>query len=199
MNVFRKKLVIVGDGDCGKTCLLIMFSQDKFLDCYVPTVFENYVAEIEVDGKDVQLALWDTAGQEEYDRLRPYTYPDTDVVLISFSIAQPDSFENIVEKWYNEVLHFCPKVPIILVGNKKDLRYDENVIEDLERINKAPVTMEEGQAMADKIKAYAYIECSAKTKDGVRIVFELAARVALQSERKKRSRARSCFDTCNVI
>jgi len=70
----------------------------------------------------VELALWDTAGQEDYDRLRPLSYPDTDVILMCFSIDSPDSLENIPEKWTPEVRHFCPNVPIILVGNKKDLR-----------------------------------------------------------------------------
>lgn len=67
----------------------------------------------------VELALWDTAGQEDYDRLRPLSYPDTDVILMCFSIDSPDSLENIPEKWTPEVRHFCPNVPIILVGNKK--------------------------------------------------------------------------------
>ena len=62
MGSIRKKLVIVGDGACGKTCLLIVFSKDQFPEVYVPTVFENYVADIEVDNKQVELALWDTAG-----------------------------------------------------------------------------------------------------------------------------------------
>ncbi|KAK1332691.1 hypothetical protein QTO34_007374 [Cnephaeus nilssonii] len=91
MAAIRKKLVIVGDGACGKTCLLIVFSKDQFPEVYVPTVFENYVADIEVDGKQVELALWDTAGQEDYDRLRPLSYPDTDVILMCFSIDSPDS------------------------------------------------------------------------------------------------------------
>lgn len=69
--------------------------------------------------KQVELALWDTAGQEDYDRLRPLSYPDTDVILMCFSIDSPDSLENIPEKWTPEVKHFCPNVPIILVGNKK--------------------------------------------------------------------------------
>ena len=63
----------------------------------MPTVFENYVSDIEVDGKQVELALWDTAGQEDYDRLRPLSYPDTDVILMCFAIDSPDSLENIPE------------------------------------------------------------------------------------------------------
>uniref|UniRef100_A0A3B4WB55 Ras homolog family member B n=1 Tax=Seriola lalandi dorsalis TaxID=1841481 RepID=A0A3B4WB55_SERLL len=126
MADIRKKLVVVGDGACGKTCLLIVFSKDEFPEVYVPTVFETYVADIEVDNKQVQLALWDTAGQEDYDRLRPLSYPDTDVILMCFSVDSPDSLENIPEKWVPEVKHFCPNVPIILVANKKDLRNDEN-------------------------------------------------------------------------
>uniref|UniRef100_A0A8C1NC25 Rho-related GTP-binding protein RhoA-D n=2 Tax=Cyprinus carpio TaxID=7962 RepID=A0A8C1NC25_CYPCA len=131
MAAIRKKLVIVGDGACGKTCLLIVFSKDQFPEVYVPTVFENYIADIEVDSKQVELALWDTAGQEDYDRLRPLSYPDTDVILMCFSIDSPDSLENIPEKWTPEVKHFCPNVPIILVGNKKDLRNDEHTRREL--------------------------------------------------------------------
>ena len=61
-GAIRRKLVIVGDGACGKTCLLFAFTKDEFPDKYIPTVFENYVSDIEVDGKLVELALWDTAG-----------------------------------------------------------------------------------------------------------------------------------------
>ncbi|KAM4571637.1 transforming protein RhoA-like isoform 1-T1 [Fundulus diaphanus] len=137
MANLRKKLVIVGDGSCGKTCLLIVFTKDQFPEVYVPTVFENYVADIEVDGKKVQLALWDTAGQEDYDRLRPLSYPDTDVVLMCFSVDNLDSLENISEKWSPEVKHFCPNVPIILVANKKDLRNDEQTREALAKRKQA--------------------------------------------------------------
>ncbi|KAJ2994086.1 hypothetical protein HDV02_001863 [Globomyces sp. JEL0801] len=98
MAEIRKKLVIVGDGACGKTCLLIVFSKGTFPETYVPTVFENYVSDIYVDGTAVELALWDTAGQEDYDRLRPLSYPDTHVILICFAIDSPDSLENVQEK-----------------------------------------------------------------------------------------------------
>jgi len=186
MASIRKKLVIVGDGACGKTCLLIVFSKDQFPEVYVPTVFENYVADIEVDNKQVELALWDTAGQEDYDRLRPLSYPDTDVILMCFSIDSPDSLENIPEKWTPEVRHFCPNVPIILVGNKTDLRVDETTKRELSKMKQQPVTVEEGRSMADKIGAYGYMECSARTKEGVRDVFELATRAALQVKKRKK-------------
>ena len=185
MASIRKKLVIVGDGACGKTCLLIVFSKDQFPEVYVPTVFENYVADIEVDGKCVELALWDTAGQEDYDRLRPLSYPDTDVILMCFSIDSPDSLENIPEKWTPEVRHFCPIVPIVLVGNKKDLKFDETTRRELQKSKQEPVKTEDGRAMAEKIGAYAYLECSAKMNDGVREVFETATRAALQTKKKK--------------
>ena len=180
--------MIVGDGACGKTCLLIVFSKDQFPEVYVPTVFENYVSDIEVDGKQVELALWDTAGQEDYDRLRPLSYPDTDVILMCFSVDGPDSLENIPVKWTPEAWHFCPHVPIVLVGNKKDLRNDPATVAELKKANMEPVTFEQGQAMADQIKAFSYIECSAKTKEGVRDVFESATTAALQNKKKKKSK-----------
>ncbi|KAF7207537.1 rho-related GTP-binding protein RhoC [Nothobranchius furzeri] len=188
MTTIRKKLVIVGDGACGKTCLLIVFSKDQFPEVYVPTVFENYIADIEVDGKQVELALWDTAGQEDYDRLRPLSYPDTDVILMCFSLDSPDSLANIPEKWTPEVKHFCPNVPIILVGNKKDLRHDENTRRDLAKVKQEPVKTEEGRDMASRISAFGYLECSAKTNEGVREVFELATTAALQVRKCKPGR-----------
>jgi len=117
----KKKLVVVGDGGTGKTCLLIVYAENRFPEAYIPTVFENYVTQVEFDGKLVELALWDTAGQEEYDRLRPLSYPESDVILIVFAIDYPPSMANVQDKWYPEVAHFCENVPLILVGTKTDL------------------------------------------------------------------------------
>ena len=168
MSAIRKKLVIVGDGACGKTCLLIVFSKDQFPEIYVPTVFESYVADIEVDDRCVELALWDTAGQEEYDRLRPLSYPDTDVVLMCYSIDNPDSLENIEEKWVPEVRHFCPTVPIILIGNKKDLRFNHGTISELQVQKMEPVRTENVNLLSYVIGALGHsLECSAKTKVGM--------------------------------
>lgn len=81
-------------------------------------MFENYVADVEVDGKHVELALWDTAGQEDYDRLRPLSYPDSHVILICFAVDSPDSLDNVQEKvsspshawspWRAYGQRFCP-------------------------------------------------------------------------------------------
>jgi len=187
MSEIRRKLVIVGDGACGKTCLLIVFSKGTFPEVYVPTVFENYVADVEVDGKRVELALWDTAGQEDYDRLRPLSYPDSHVILICFAVDSPDSLDNVQEKWISEVMHFCSGLPIILVGCKVDLRRDPKTIAELRKTSQKPVESDEGAAVAQKIGATKYIECSAKTGYGVREVFEWATRYALMNQRKKRS------------
>ncbi|KAL4066464.1 P-loop containing nucleoside triphosphate hydrolase protein [Scleroderma yunnanense] len=172
-----RKLVIVGDGACGKV--------------YVPTVFENYVADVEVDGKHVELALWDTAGQEDYDRLRPLSYPDSHVILICFAVDSPDSLDNVQEKWISEVMHFCAGLPIILVGCKKDLRRDPRVIDELRKTGQRPVTPEEGMAVANKIGAKHYLECSARTGEGVREVFQYATRAALLS-RPKSNKKHGC-------
>ena len=189
MAAIRRKLVIVGDGACGKTCLLFAFTKDEFPDKYIPTVFENYVSDIEVDGKLVELALWDTAGQEDYDRLRPLSYPDTDVILMCFSVDSHDSLENIHAKWVPEVGHFCPNVPFLLIATKKDLRNDPATRDVLRREKLEVVRPEQGKAMAEKVGAYAYLECSAKTREGVREVFITATRAALQ---KKKSRGKMC-------
>ncbi|GMG33104.1 unnamed protein product [Ambrosiozyma monospora] len=181
----RKKLVIVGDGACGKTCLLIVFSKGAFPEVYVPTVFENYVADVEVDGRRVELALWDTAGQEDYDRLRPLSYPDSNVILICFAIDAPDTLDNVQEKWISEVLHFCQGVPIILVGCKIDLRNNQRTIQKLQELGQQPVPSSEGQSVAEKIKAFNYLECSAKLNQGVREVFETATRAALDTTVRK--------------
>ncbi|CAH1985347.1 unnamed protein product [Acanthoscelides obtectus] len=170
MNLL-KKIVVVGDGACGKTCLLSTFSQNEFPEEYVPTIFETYAKDIELDGQKITLALWDTAGEEDYDRLRPLSYPRTSVVLVCFSIDQPDSLWNVREKWWPEVKHFLPGIPVILVGNKLDLRRKKG---------RHPVTESEGMKVARKINAARYMECSAKYMVGIKAIFFEAARISLE-------------------
>ncbi|KAH7928787.1 hypothetical protein BV22DRAFT_1102847 [Leucogyrophana mollusca] len=180
----RRKLVVVGDGACGKSCMLITFSKGKFPEGRVPTVYDS--ADVEVDGKKVKLSLWDTAGHDDYDRLQPLRYPDSHVILICFAVDSSYSLENVVEKWIAEVLHCCPGVPIIVVGCKKDLRRDPRAIEELRKAGARPTTPEEGLVVANKIGAMHYLECSARTGEGVQDVFRYAARVALLDRKSTR-------------
>ncbi|KAL8894305.1 MAG: hypothetical protein Q9192_004435 [Flavoplaca navasiana] len=180
---YSKKFVVVGDGGCGKTCLLISYSKGEFPDKYIPTVFENYITHTthQPSGKTVELALWDTAGQEEYDRLRPLSYPETDLIFVCFAIDCPNSLENVMDKWYPEVLHFCPTTPLILVGLKSDLRTKRVCIDLLKTQGLTPVTPEQGQRVARQMGA-VYVECSSKELKGVDDVFELAVNTAVGQE-----------------
>ncbi|KAF4611103.1 hypothetical protein D9613_006791 [Agrocybe pediades] len=112
----QRKVVVCGDGACGKTSLLNVFTRGFFTQVYEPTVFENYVQDIYVDEQLVELSLWDTAGQEEFDRLRSLSYAETNVIMICFSVDNPVSLENVESKWLDEILEFCPGVKLILVG-----------------------------------------------------------------------------------
>ncbi|EGN96231.1 hypothetical protein SERLA73DRAFT_185875 [Serpula lacrymans var. lacrymans S7.3] len=187
----KKKLVVVGDGGCGKTCLLIVYAENRFPEAYVPTVFENYVTQVNYDGKVVELALWDTAGQEEYDRLRPLSYPESDVILIVFSVDFPASLGNVQDKWYPEVAHFCEGTPLILVATKVDLRRDDQTRRMLGAQGQSPVTPEQGADVAKEIGA-KYIECSAKTGSGVHDVFNLALRESMRGRWGKLVKHRRC-------
>ncbi|EMD34468.1 hypothetical protein CERSUDRAFT_86564 [Gelatoporia subvermispora B] len=187
----KRKLVVVGDGGCGKTCLLIVYAENRFPEAYVPTVFENYVTQVQFDGKLVELALWDTAGQEEYDRLRPLSYPESNVILIVFSVDFPASLANVQDKWYPEVAHFCEGVPLILVGTKIDLRRDEQTRRMLSAQGQIPITPERGQAVAKEIGA-KYVECSSKTGAGVQEVFQLALKESLRGRWGKMVRKKGC-------
>ncbi|XP_034172320.1 cdc42 homolog isoform X2 [Osmia lignaria lignaria] len=158
------KCVVVGDGAVGKTCLLISYTTNKFPSEYVPTVFDNYAVTVMIGGEPYTLGLFDTAGQEDYDRLRPLSYPQTDVFLVCFSVVSPSSFENVKEKWVPEITHHCQKTPFLLVGTQIDLRDDAATIEKLAKNKQKPISAEQGEKLAKELKAVKYVECSALTQ-----------------------------------
>ena len=187
------KCVVVGDGAVGKTCLLISYTTNAFPGEYIPTVFDNYSANVMVDSKPINLGLWDTAGQEDYDRLRPLSYPQTDVFLICFSVISPASFENVRNKWVPEISHHAPNVPFILVGTKQDLRDDPDTIAKLNEKGLTTIDEKMGQEQAQAIGACMYLECSALTQKGLKTVFDEAIRKVLAAESEPTKKKKGCM------
>ncbi|PNY23758.1 Uncharacterized protein TCAP_06293, partial [Tolypocladium capitatum] len=192
----QRKLVLLGDGASGKTSLLNVFTRGYFPTVYEPTVFENYVHDIFVDSVHIELSLWDTAGQEEFDRLRSLSYDDTDLIMLCYSVDSKDSLENVESKWVGEIADNCPGVKLVLVALKCDLREqaDEDEAEDDaaaageagEQREKGPtISYDQGLEVARRIGASRYLECSAMKNRGVNEAFTEAARVALSVKKER--------------
>ncbi|RKU43213.1 Rho GTPase [Coniochaeta pulveracea] len=188
-----------GDGACGKTSLLNVFTRGYFPTVYEPTVFENYVHDIFVDGTHIELSLWDTAGQEEFDRLRSLSYDDTDLIMLCYSVDSKDSLENVESKWVGEIADNCPGVKLVLVALKCDLRENEAEEDGANTNNpelggqqekKPLINYDQGLEVARRINALRYLECSAMRNRGVNEAFTEAARVALSV--KKDSQESKC-------
>ncbi|RYR30607.1 hypothetical protein Ahy_B01g055354 [Arachis hypogaea] len=123
-------------------------------------------------------------GQEDYNRLRPLSYRGADVFLLAFSLISRASYENVAKKWIPELRHYAPGVPIILVGTK------------LDHPGAAPITTVQGEELRKLIGAPVYIECSSKTQQNVKAVFNAAIKVVLQppkQKKKKRKGQKTCF------
>ncbi|KAG4979434.1 hypothetical protein JHK82_032685 [Glycine max] len=218
------KCVTVGDGAVGKTCMLISYTSNTFPTDYVPTVFDNFSANVVVDGSTVNLGLWDTAGQEDYNRLRPLSYRGADVFLLAFSLISRASYENVAKKWIPELRHYAPGVPIILVGTKLDLRDDKQFFQD--HPGAVPITTAQGEELRKLIGAPVYIECSSKTQQvhtcslnllkvlkvkgshdlidvslciqNVKAVFDAAIKVVLQPPKQKKKK-RKGQKACSIL
>ncbi|NWH72890.1 RHOF protein, partial [Piaya cayana] len=191
------KAVIVGDGGCGKTSLLMVFAEGSFPEEYKPSVFEKYSARLALGKKEVTLNLYDTAGQEDYDRLRPLSYQNTNVVLICYDVMNPTSYDNVTAKWYPEVNHFCRGVPLVLIGCKTDLRKDKEQVRKLKAAKQEPITYSQGEAACQQIKAEVYLECSAKYSENIENVFKEATTIALNAMKKAKCKRKR--KVCSVL
>lgn len=169
------KLVAIGDGAVGKTCMLMVYKDHKFPETYVPTVFENYRCKVNVGDYEVSVQMWDTAGQEDLENIRTLSYTNTDVFLVCFAINDRTSYDNIPTKWMDELKQYTQGAQtLMIVGTKMDMR---------ETQPEQCLSYEDGKALAEQVGAFEYMECSAK-QGKVKEVFDAAILKACQGGRK---------------
>lgn len=129
----RLKIKVVGDGGVGKTSFLIRWYYENFPDQddtplfpgrerILPSVQDTFFTNMTVDRESYVLTFWDTLCGADFQRFRPLEYEDTDVFLVFFDISNPTSFQNVSTVWVPELKHYMPGTPILVVGNKTDLR-----------------------------------------------------------------------------
>ncbi|KAK3780856.1 hypothetical protein RRG08_055093, partial [Elysia crispata] len=172
----KLKIVLVGSGLVGKTSVISSYV-DKF-STDVPLKLDECLRRVQVDDLYYEQYIIDTHGQEDADSTRPEFYTGTDVFLLCFSVVNPVSFQDVQDKWYPEIRQHCPDTPIILVGNKIDMRGDKRTLAQLTLKGLLPVTPEEGTSLD------GYHECSAKTWENIYALFERATRVVARKTEK---------------
>ncbi|CAF1292568.1 unnamed protein product [Adineta steineri] len=170
------KILCVGDGSIGKTCLLTVFATNEFPTTYEPTVFDNFACVMHRNlTTSYNLELFDTAGQEEWEQLRRMMYANTDVFLVCYSCMQPSSFDNVEKKWMPDIRSHDPSSLVILVSLCIDLRTNNNSINPQPDVISQPmITTRQGSDLAKHLKCNAFIECSSMLRFHVREVFECA-------------------------
>eukprot|EP01121_Diplochlamys_sp_Union-15-3_P022269 TRINITY_DN941_c0_g1_i2.p1 TRINITY_DN941_c0_g1~~TRINITY_DN941_c0_g1_i2.p1 ORF type:complete len:210 (+),score=41.63 TRINITY_DN941_c0_g1_i2:57-632(+) len=158
------KLVLVGVGGVGKSCLTIQFISNKFVDDYDPTLEDSYRKQVTIDGTECILDIFDTAGQEDFVAIRDQYMKIGHGFICVYSITMKSSFEEVINL-HEHMLRVkdADSVPFVLVGNKCDLEDDREV------------TTAEGNQLAERLNV-KFIETSAKTRTNVVEAFELLVR-----------------------
>lgn len=162
--------------------MLMSYTKNSFPKEHVPTVFDNYSTNIYHEGKAITLGLWDTAGQQDYDTIRPLSYPQTDIFLVCFALDSPNSFANVTTKWIPEISHYCPGASYILVGTKLDIRTS----------HPDHITTAQGETLKAKLGAHKYLECSALTQEGLKQVFEEAIKCVFIKRASPQKKKKGC-------
>lgn len=184
------KCVTVGDVAVGKTCMLMSYIEGEFPKHYVPTVFDNCNKTCVNDGRTVLLSCYDTAGQEHYDNRR---CPNPDITLVCFDTTSEESLKSVRNRWVPEVTTYYPTQEFILVGTKIDKRQDIKVqgnkkSTQYQKVTRTKaVTEGDGKKAAVELKAATYIECSAKSREGLNHVFDEAIRIVLRKDNNGRN------------
>jgi len=155
----------------------------------VPTVFDNASETQFVEGAPTSVSFWDTAGESDYDRLRPLSYPQTDVFLLCFALDGDESRANVESKWLPELKHHAAGVPVVVAATKADL------ISSRRRRTDAQLRVDDdrnagGDLVVDDDSVYGYFECSALEEFGVNEVFDHTLRVGLWHRRWLRHQRR---------
>ena len=175
----RKLITFGGDSWAGKTSMFIYHMTGQQPMEYIPIKVDHHVEECTINGKTFQVIYNDhEGGGEDWHRLRHFGYINSDCVVLCFNIGCPDSFVRMKEFWYPFTQQHCPKAKLLLVGMKKDLRDDEDVIKELAKAKEKPVTYEEGIKLSKEIHAECYLECSTSLGEGIEDVFFKAAKIA---------------------
>jgi small GTP-binding protein len=166
---------------------LLTYAKNEFPNKYEPTIFDNYTLDLSVGEKSKRFNLFDTAGQEDFEQLRKFSYPNTDVFIVCYSIDSMNSFENVETIWIPEILKFCQNAPFILVATKSDLREDQKKLEEMQRRNEVIVEHKDGLRLAKKTRAANYVECSALKKHNIKEVFDAAIAAAVEHDKSSKS------------
>lgn len=162
MSVKEVKIVVVGDGCCEKKPVLEVLNNRPYFERCDYSCWDNYSQDVNIDNIPYRFHIWDTAGQDEFDRIRPLSYSGADAILLCFSLDSKSSLYNLSEKWIGELNHHCPKAKIILIGTKSDLRITGN---------KNHITDQEANQFLTENNCSAFIPCSAKTGEGINEIF----------------------------
>ncbi|KAK6181107.1 hypothetical protein SNE40_009038 [Patella caerulea] len=186
------KCVIVGDPMVGKTCLARRLASHEFQSEYTPTMFDNYAVTTIVDDHPYVLSLFDTAGQEEFNRLRSLAYMNCDVFFLCFSVARPESLQHVIDVWVPELKHYSPNTPIILIGTQIDIRDEGDSKSKLNICSKNFVQTKEGLHVTTKIGAANYVECSSLTEVGISRLKESVIEVSNQSTKPRDGNCNCC-------
>lgn len=194
------KCVVVGDGAVGKTCMLLTYTTNTFPEEYMPTIFDNYSAEVMVgDSMVVTLGLWDTAGQTDFDNLKSLSYPQTDVFIVCFSLDEMTSFENVRNKWVPDFQKHAPGAPFIIVGTKLDLRNAAQKAGTTSSGSSTFISRSQGESLREELKGAKYLECSAKTQEGLKQVFDEAIKCVLVNRNIAGSKDKKKASKCTIL
>ena len=172
------KVTLVGDSNVGKTSFIHTFQTGQFPEGYVPTIYESYLPQITINSQIINIPLWDTNGSNEYDSLRPLSYPQTDIFLLCFSLTDKTSFDNITSKWLPEILFHNETSQYILVGFKHDEK--QSILQSNPSSHQI-VDSNDIKQLAEEIEASGYIEVSSKSNYNVREVIELCVSIVTSS------------------